>query len=201
MITIHPSMNLIKRIRPFGGNGGTADAEHMMRTWYCSYRIVRSRHMVMALNEETLLPVVAPLTSMTKTAGPTLQRLMHAGLHSFGIPGEIIVRECAAMSAWSVEKRINRSMTGWMNDIWRSVVYMIDDGLPTPRSPAASPTGSTARYRGTSSAPAPLPARMRLRGGGCLAFARRRYIPTARFCLTGGGRGGGRGSSEFLMPS
>jgi hypothetical protein len=115
-------MNLIKRIRPFGGIEGTADAEHIMRTWYCSYRIVRSRHMVMALNEETLLPVVAPLTSMTKTAGPTLQRLVHAGLHSFGIPSEIIVRECAAMSAWSVEKRINRSMTGWMNDIWRSVV-------------------------------------------------------------------------------
>ena len=129
MITIHPSMNLIKRIRPYGGNEGTVDAEHIMRTWYCSYRIVRSRHMVMALNEETLLPVVAPLTSMTKTAGPTLQRLVLAGLYSFGIPGEIIVRECAAMGAWSVEKRINRSMTGWMNDIWRSVVYMIDDGL------------------------------------------------------------------------
>jgi hypothetical protein len=93
-------MNLIKRIRPFGDNEGTADAEHMMRTWYCSYRIVRSRHMVMALNEETLLPVVAPLTSMTKTAGPTLQRLVHAGLYSFGILGEIIDRECAAMGAW-----------------------------------------------------------------------------------------------------
>ncbi len=78
--------------------------------------------MVMALNEETLLPLVAPLTSMTKTAGPTLQRLVHAGLYSFGIPGEIIVRECAAMGAWS-------------DDIWRSVVHMIDEGLPTPKYP------------------------------------------------------------------
>ncbi len=128
-------MNLIKRIRPYGVIDGTVDAEHVMRTWYCSYRIVRSRQMVMALNEETLLPVVAPLTSMTKTAGATLQRLVHAGLYSFGIPGEIIVRECAAMSAWNVEKRINRSMTGWMNDIWRSVVHMIDAGLPTPKYP------------------------------------------------------------------
>ncbi|MBU3680049.1 MAG: hypothetical protein FGM32_10670 [Candidatus Kapabacteria bacterium] len=125
-------MNLIKRIRPSGGEPNVESHQNVMRTWYCSYRIVRHRHMVLALNAETLFPLVTPLTSVTKTAGPTMQRLVHAGLYSYGIPQEIIDRECAAMLAWNVEKNVNRQMTGWMNDLWYRITDMIDEGLQDP---------------------------------------------------------------------
>lgn len=114
MFTLRATSKLLKRMK------ATPDASPppptgLLGDWYANVHLLRPAHLVLAVSERTLLPVVVPAREMRDLP----ERIALAAgdvLRAIGVSEEQVIRELRHMCEWNVAKTNNRSVLGTMND-------------------------------------------------------------------------------------
>ena len=128
MITIRVTAKVAKRLKvpldpsPQASTGSLGD-------WYVNYLIIRRQHLLLAVSEQTLLPVVMPARDLALFP----MRLSHdleALLGSLRIPEEKTRAETSEMNRWCFAKTASRQVLGSMNDFAHMLEAFMDDGAP-----------------------------------------------------------------------
>jgi hypothetical protein len=92
--------------------------------WYAHYLIVHRQHLVLAVSERTLLPVVLSAAPIS-TVIPRLVEAVGDVLGSLGIPGAEVELELKEMRDVIVGKTESRSVLGSINDFaWLLEAYL-----------------------------------------------------------------------------
>ncbi len=95
--------------------------------WYANLVMLRCRHLVVALSERTLLPVI-----IEAAPGSTLPDRLRAGvghvLRHLGIDDEAIAGELAAMHDVAIAMTASKSILGSLNDFVHMFGFHLDDG-------------------------------------------------------------------------
>jgi hypothetical protein len=97
--------------------------------WYAHYVTVHRQHVVLAVSERTLLPVVLPAAPIS-TLIPRLAESVADVLHALGIPDVEVEGEMKEMRDVTLGKTENRSVVGSTNDFVRLLDPYLDDRTP-----------------------------------------------------------------------
>jgi hypothetical protein len=111
--------------------------------WYANLHVMRPAHLVLAVSERTLLPVLVP----AKDIGGLPERIALAArdmLLAVGIPEEQVVRELRQMAECRIAKTASRQVLGTMNDFaWmlevdpRETMSLLDRALLLAECPCS----------------------------------------------------------------
>lgn len=97
--------------------------------WYGHYVIVHRQHVVLAVSEQTLLPVVLAAAPIS-TVVPRFVESVGDVLRALGIPDDEIENELMEMRDVTVGKTVSRSVLGSINDFVRLLKAYLEDRTP-----------------------------------------------------------------------
>lgn len=107
----------------------TSQSTGKLGDWYVNHIIVRRQHLLIAVSERTLLPVVIPARDL-KIFPHRLAHDLESMLRILGISEESIRAETKEMFRWTFAKTDSRQMLGSMNDFVKVLDTFMDDGAP-----------------------------------------------------------------------
>jgi len=96
----------------------------LLGDWYANVLVRRPEHLVLALSERTLLPVLLPAKE-TKSLPLRMSQAVGEVLHRLGIDPVLIDRERQAMQTVRIGRTASRSVLGSLNDL----MYQLEVGL------------------------------------------------------------------------
>ena len=127
MFTLHCTKKLLERIRqPVAPVAAEPDTK--LGNWYAT-AVFWKPHVVLAVNERSLLPVFVALAPAATIAG-RLPDALEPVLRGIGIPEPIIADELAAMSTAVIAKTASRSLLGMINEFTFMAEHAIGRGRP-----------------------------------------------------------------------
>lgn len=104
---------------------GAPPSDTLLGDWYAAVLAVRPQHLVLAVSERTLLPVVLPARE-ARTLARRLPAALAEVLTALGTARDDIEREVAAMAESRVAATANRSVLGSLNEL----VFQLGCTLP-----------------------------------------------------------------------
>jgi hypothetical protein len=126
MFVLRCTRKLLKRIQPSTGLGTEGTSATTLGDWCANLLIVRRQHLVLAVSQVTLLPVVLPLAP-AKTFVDRLPESVSNVLGALGIDPKKIASEVDAMGACVVTTTNDRSVLGSMNDFSQMLDSYLDE--------------------------------------------------------------------------
>lgn len=133
MVTLRCTKKLRERVGrhvPMLETRGTGETHPpTLADWTANVVVIGRQHLVLAVNDTTLLPVVWPIAP-AKTALPRFAAAAGDVLLAMGIDRQRVLAEAAAMSDVAVGPTNNRRVLGTMNDFaWLMEAYVVGRSL------------------------------------------------------------------------
>lgn len=126
MFTFHVTSKVSKRLKqPLEQN--PSQSTTLLGAWYVNLLIVRRQHILLLVNERTLLPVLMPAKNLAlfpKQFPAVLSEMLGA----MNIPPKKILAELQEMSEWQFAKTASRQILGSMNDFAKVLDVYLEDG-------------------------------------------------------------------------
>jgi hypothetical protein len=117
MLTLRCTKKLLDRMRLIPDPSPPASTGRL-GDWYAHYVIVHRQHVILAVSERTLLPVVLSAVPIS-TVVPRFLESVHDVLRALGIPDAEVENEVKEMRDVTVGKTESRSVLGSVNDFGR----------------------------------------------------------------------------------
>lgn len=142
MFTLRCTQKLLRRT-PWESSGSDAPPTTVLGDWYANLIICRPQHLVLAVSERTLLPVLVPAKDAKGLPGRVTSAVEDT-LATLGVDEAAIRRELQEMQAWRFGKTANRRVLGSMNDLIFQLGYqlaahpersLLDHGLALAETP------------------------------------------------------------------
>lgn len=114
MITLRCTKRLLDRLRVEADSDLPASTGPL-GDWYANYVILHRQHLVLAVSEKTLLPVVLPAAPLS-TLVPRLVDSIVEMLRAVGVTEEQVEAERVEMKNVTLARTASRSVLGSMND-------------------------------------------------------------------------------------
>lgn len=128
MVCIRITSKLAKRYKaPFSSS--LEESTGLLGGWYVNLLILYRQHLLLAVSERTLLPLLLfakPIRTFPERIGPELGAM----LKRLDVDPTKVESEVNSMSRWVIAKTTNRSVLGSMNDFTRMLDYYIEQPRP-----------------------------------------------------------------------
>jgi hypothetical protein len=114
MYTLRCTRKLLKRLGAQPSSESVAPAT-VLGDWYANLLYTRPQHLVLAMNERSLLCVLVPAAPGDQL-GRRLRDAVSELLLAIGLPAAAVTAEAAAMESMAIGVTANRRVLGCMND-------------------------------------------------------------------------------------
>ena len=128
MIKIRITAKVARRLKIPLEKQSTNSSINSLGDWYVNLLIVKRRHLLLAVSEKTLLPVLMQAKDL-KSFPTRLPGALDEVLRSIEIPDVEIEREIFQMKNWVIAKTASRQVLGSMNDFANMLEAHIDDSI------------------------------------------------------------------------
>ena len=123
MFTLRATGKLITRLK-LNANLSPPRSTGLLGDWYANWHVMQPNHLVMAVSERSLLPVLVPARDIAHV--PERLRLAVGDvLRALHVPEVQVVEELSHMTEWTVAKTANRRVLGAMNDFSRALESLV----------------------------------------------------------------------------
>ncbi|RPI67559.1 MAG: hypothetical protein EHM43_07545, partial [Ignavibacteriae bacterium] len=114
MITIHATKKLLDKLK-VAPQSGKVDTSGRLGPWYADVRIIERQHLVLMMNEATMLMVVIPWTAFKASPIVSLKAALGQILEFLHVPSALIEEELATITGVSYAKTASRVILGRMS--------------------------------------------------------------------------------------
>jgi len=128
MVTIRITSKVASKLKVQLGHA-ESQSTGKLGDWYVNLLIIKRQHLLLAVSERTLLPIVMPARDL-KLFPLRLSHDLELLLQQLGVPKKEIEAETREMLRWTFAKTASRQVLGSMNDFANLLDAYVDDGAP-----------------------------------------------------------------------
>ncbi|MCX6141331.1 MAG: plasmid pRiA4b ORF-3 family protein, partial [Candidatus Kapabacteria bacterium] len=127
MITIHATKKLLAKLKVEPAKNPPVSTGQL-GPWYADVKIINRQHIVIALNERSLICVHVPWTSFKADPARSIGTALRPVLEAIGLPSDVIEAEVYAIDTATFTTTSSRATLGRLNSAVGVSIDMINDG-------------------------------------------------------------------------